>query len=455
MNFILISFVLVCSLLVTILRGAPAAFVVVYLPVLLLVSDVLAIQIEPLPDMTPLVAAIYGIAVGFFFSRTRSSFRFTLVDASVVLLTLTFVIGGVISEHVYTGVSRAAGEVLSRLAPYFLARLAFASPISRRNALRLLLGFVVFSVLFAAIELRFFPWLYKDCLLKIGLETSARAARLTYGRFGFFRASVSFIHPISFGNGCLVLIAVIALLASTTPQGVKHRSVRLATCGLLLCIASALSFSAWVGLFGAALAYLVITYNRWIRSHLVLLMLVVIAFGVGVHYYLRDVDTTRSASMSAFQGSFKIRALIVQNSWDLVSRAGLWGWGTRLPAGDLNLKSVDDAYLVFILLRGWSFLVLWLLIPLALAYQAERVMPRLASREDRYPIAVTMAVIVGLMLAWMTVFADLTVTQLYFVLLGFAETFISARLQQVTISAARPVAMPEQARFAARQLRAS
>src|SRR4051794_37778064 len=116
------------ALAMTLYRGAVWAFVTVYLPTLLLLAVTRQIALPSIPDMDARSGVIYGIMGGLVLKGGEAlPFRFGFADLLVLLLALSSIITGVLTEKWWTGVNVLGDQFLNFIAPYFLARAMFHS----------------------------------------------------------------------------------------------------------------------------------------------------------------------------------------------------------------------------------------------------------------------------------------------------------------------------------------
>src|SRR4051812_27341073 len=244
----LVAILFAVAIYLTLYRSAVVAFVTLYLPCLLLLNTTQKINLPGLPDMNATYGIIYGILGGLVLKGGEVfPFKWGFMDTLMLLLTLSTIITGMVTEYVYTGVSILGEQVLEFLAPYFLARIMFHDAAMRRRALWVCVTCAFIIAFFALIELRLFPYWLSRTLKNFGLFRGATTQVLW--RFGFMRAQTTFDHPIDMGNGCALLAAMIAILALTTSVGLRNIYIRLAIAAAVCSSLASLSFTSWVGLF--------------------------------------------------------------------------------------------------------------------------------------------------------------------------------------------------------------
>ena len=281
-----------------------------------------------------------------------------------------------VTEYVYTGVSIFGEQFLAYLAPYFLARVLFHSPEMRRRALWICVVCSFIIAFFTLIEIRLWPYFLSRCLKTFGLFTGSNGQVLY--RFGFMRAQTTFDHPIDMGNSCLLMAAMIAVLAMTTSVGIKISYVRLALAAALCCSFSSLSFTSWVGSFAAIGCFMTLWMLSFTRKIVILFVFGLFCGFAAMTYHLYnvDVDARRDQDEQEIgqtaQDSMFVRAMIIQNCWPFAQTTGLFGWGNTIRHSQLALESVDNSYMLFTMRRGFVFLSMFLMIPVIMALRAMR-----------------------------------------------------------------------------------
>ena len=417
------------ALIVTVYRGSAMALATVYLGTLLCFFNVPPLPLPFIPDMTAGGAAVYGMVLGILIKGGEPfPIRWNLIDLIIVLLIAQTVLSAMFSEYLWTGVSTGGAMVLTWGAPYVLARKAFGDADARRSALWTVLLCSFVMALFAPIEMRMWPHFFervRNLCFGFGYSSELYAWR----RFGFFRARLGFAHPIYLGNAALVMMGLICLMAGTTRIGMRNRWVLWALVAAVVVLISSLSFGPYSGLMVGAVAYFVMTRWRLIRVSLVPVVVITLMLALLMTFVMLQVPTTDTFAKGGgtLETSFRVRALIVQNSWKMATTASLLGAGRMITQEELDLESVDNAYLLFTMQRGWMFLLLWLTLPLLLAHRASRAM-RLDRPGAVFPICSAMAAIFGLFAAIYTVWASSDFMSLWMLLLGYTVTAIDTAL---------------------------
>jgi hypothetical protein len=411
MNILITTACFLAAVLVTLFRGAGSALAFVYLPALLLLWRLEGIYIPGLPDPTPPTACIYGILIaGLLRGLLRGSWprlRPSPVDYIVASLMLAYIISGVLTERLYTGVAVFGSMGLNYVVPYFIVRCTFEQERTQRYALLMLVAAISIIGFFAFIELRLWPHYYLIQLENLGIDIGltdigeTRARR----RFGLFRANVSFDHPIGLGIGAAQVLAAIFILANRSGVGTKNVWVRVGLGMALVATLASASFTPYTGLAGAFCLYLVLSTVPSASRFLVSGVAIVIAVGYAYTAHVASAPMPeRPVDASAFENSRWVRHLIIKESWQAATTAGAFGWGRSIDKGELvDLKSMDNAYMLIALERGWVGIGLWLALPLCLAVTVSRALRRVQPRHVRRSIRAGFCACIGTMISLYTV----------------------------------------------------
>ena len=423
-----ICLIFALALATTLTRGVAATFTAVLLPALIVFYQITPLAIEKLPDVNAVTAVSYGVLLAIVIKgQLRLDFPLHPVDLIVFAMSLTAVLGSVVNEQVWTGVSTTGFEVLEQLTPYFMARAAFLDRAWRVRSAKVIAGLAVPLALFALVEMRLFPNMFARTIMKPFGLTNADW-QLVLQRFGLFRAQVSFTHPIDLGNGGILLGCLLATLACSAGY-LFYRgwvAVGLACCLIMsLCSMSFTSFVAVAAIIGLFSLMRLTKLGGW------LLVPTFLAVAVGytaltysfVNTPLQDL---KYDEIGQYEGSYHTRHLIVQNVWNYATeRGGGFGWlghGRTVSNRDLGLESVDNAYLLFLLRQGWVYLFLLLLLGVTICLTASKRLARIDDPEARVPLAAGVAGIVGTMMGMYTVFFGFVYAKLFILLLGGVVT---------------------------------
>jgi hypothetical protein len=429
----LVAILFLAAIYITLYRGAVVAFVTLYLPSLLLLNATQKINLPGLPDMNATFGVIYGICGGLVLKGGEPfPFKWGWMDTLMSALAVSTVITGMVTEYVYTGVSIFGEQFLAYLAPYFLARVLFHSPEMRRRALWICVVCSFIIAFFTLIEIRLWPYFLSRCLKTFGLFTGSNGQVLY--RFGFMRAQTTFDHPIDMGNSCLLMAAMIAVLAMTTSVGIKNLYVRLALAAALCCSFSSLSFTSWVGSFAAIGCFMTLWMLSFTRKIVILFVFGLFCGFAAMTYHLYnvDVDARRDQDEQEIgqtaQDSMFVRAMIIQNCWPFAQTTGLFGWGNTIRHSQLALESVDNSYMLFTMRRGFVFLSMFLMIPVIMALRAMRAFRRARFQAQWMPLAIGVSAVLGIMAAMYTVWFGFAYSVLWEMMVGMTMSMCDVLL---------------------------
>jgi hypothetical protein len=419
---------LIAALFITLQRSAVWAFVTLYIPALLLFSVTKKVSLPGLPDLDALFGIMYGILGGVVLKGGEAlNFRFGLADLVFVLMSFSAVITASITEKFWTGVNVLGLEFLGFLMPYFLARATFLDPVARRRAMWTLIALILGIGFFALIEMRLWPFFVSRLLKPLGLFAGQNT--MVMMRYHLFRTQVTFHHPIDAGNACLLIAALIAVFAMTSSVGLKNKYVQLGIAAALGVSFTSLSFTAWFAGAAALGMLLVLIFMPFIGRYMVLFVIVLAVGGVAMTLHLKNKELGERENIGqTVADSTWVRAQIVQNCWPFASTAGFFGYGGTLDKSDLDLESVDNSYVMITMRRGFVGLSLLLALPVILTWRASKVFRRFTTRQERLPVAVAAATLLGMMVAMFTVWFGFVYATLWVILLGVTHSMLDVLL---------------------------
>ncbi len=423
MSQAVIALIFVLSLGVTLLGGAGLAFAVIYLPAAILFSTLPEIPIPHAP-LAAHFAPLYGILLGLPFRSEPIKFKWCILDTVMVLLLISITITAWSTEVFETGINAFRTDLLTWFGPYFVARMVFRSVPTRRTALNVLIVLIAIMSIAALIEFRFQPYWYQHMLQQMGMRN--RIPPMAYDRYGFFRVSGPLIHPIYFGNMCLALIGMIAILAKTSGKSLKSIWVILGLFGAFGCLVTSISFTPYVGLFASTIFFTVLMTVPLARRLVLPLTLTVFGSIFAFTYHVAH-EPLGPKPDGDLPGSLYTRKMIIVQSWKEAAKAGPFGFGRILDFSndaDFDLASVDNSYLQFAMTRGWVYTALWISIGIFFSIRMTSAFNCVTHSSQVFPLAVATAVVLGLMVSMYTVWAGAQYTVIWMVLLGLSNTLI-------------------------------
>ncbi|MDB5289186.1 MAG: hypothetical protein JWL69_427 [Phycisphaerales bacterium] len=431
-------------------EGVGTAFALCYIPAIIFFRSVKGYQLNGgWPEFSAANAAIIGLTAGMIARiGTPLKIRWSLIDTIVILAPCLTITSAINTEVWHTGYNELVKQYCGWIVPYFVARFAFRSEAFREKLLRVIITCMVLLVPVVLIELRLWPHFYVTSLQKLGLGMilDLRAEQ----RLGLFRTAVSFSHSIFFGDACVSMGALIMLLAATTRVGLRNFWVRvgLGCCGFGLF--ASLSGGPFAGFLVAVVTFLLLRYVRFSRPLIGVAVVAVVAAMFMLTMYFATAPMPPRPRDGSAADSFWVRRLIVQNCWKMVQDAGLLGHGRVISFNDIDLDSVDNAYVLFAMCRGWLYAGLWVAIPLVVAMRVTKAMRRFKqSQVHIFPLAVGAATVLGISFAFYWVWAGWAgepYTMLWLILIAFTMTLCDQCLEaadQATLPSRGFAAQPQ------------
>jgi hypothetical protein len=450
MSILTIALIFFLALLITLLRGAGWAFVLIYLPTLIMLNQLPKVEVPHFPCF-PQFAPLYGIMIGMPFRSESIKFKICSIDVIFVLLVISSVITALTTEgtqYFDSGINAFRNNFLTLAAPYFLARIVFRDWQLRRAALVALIAMLAIISVLALIEFRLWPYFYLHMLQAIGMNNKIQP--MAYTRFGFNRVSGTVEHPIYFGNMCVVLFGMIAVLAKTSGVPLKNPWVTTALFASLGCLVTSISFTPYVGAISGIIAFSILMLVPFTRK---LLFVGTLIFAASLAAFTYNTATQKLGEKpdGELEGSYYTRKLIVVQSYRKAATAGPFGYGFEPDFSDdeeYQLTSVDNSYMQFTITRGWVYTLLWTSIAIFFAWRANRAFFNITHPSQVFPLAAATATVLGLMVSMYTVWAGAIYTVIWTVMLGLSNTLIDSVLEAsrgTMEGSAAPALMPPQA----------
>ncbi len=437
MHQLTIGMLFAVSLGVSLLWGIGWAYVGVFIPALILLNQLPIVNLPHLPVAAEF-APLYGMLVALPFRGDSVRLRLCSVDVVMVLLLASATVTALTTEVFETGVNTFRNDLLRLTLPYFFARIVFKDWHMRRAALGVLVAILAVVSVAALIEFRLYPYFYDHLLQMAGMQNPIHA--MAYGRYGFTRVSGPVEHPIFFGNMCVCILAMVAVLARTSGLRLTNGWVATALFAAFGCVIVSISFTPYTAMVAGTFALLALTRVPFTRK--LLFPLTLIGFVAGFLYTAHVATQPLGEKGSTdFEGSLYTRRMIIHQSWGIAATAGPFGHGLRADfsnEADFDLVSVDNSYMQFTMTRGWVYTVLWICIGLTFAWRMGRAFAAVTNPEQVFPLAVCTAAGLGLMVSMYTVWAGALYTVVWMVLLGLGNTLADAVFDARAAAANRP-----------------
>lgn len=425
MHSLVVPLIFLLAGYLTLYRSAAVAFATLYLPALLLLGSTPKVNLPGLPDMNATYGAIYGILAGLAIKGGEPfPFKWNWIDRIVIALTVSCIITACITDEFFAGVNVMGEQFLGYVAPYFLARILFHDAEMRRRALWVCVTCAIITGFFALIELRLIPYFMARNLKNIGLFNGPTT--MVLWRFGLMRTQGPYCHPIDMGNASMLLTILIGIFAMTTSVGIRNFWVGVGLLAALGAAGSSLSFTSFMGiaatLAGAGLLFMLPKLGKLMP--LAAICMFIVGGYITNQLLNTDIERDRENMGADVVDSMMVRAMIVQNSWDFVTTSGWFGYGNTIRRSMLNLDSVDNSYILFIMRRGYVFFTLFLLIPLLLAFRARKGFQRAGLPQQYQPLALAMAGVLGTMVSMYTVWFGFVYSVMWYILLALTNSMI-------------------------------
>jgi len=422
-------------------RGISFAFAWVYLPVLVLLSATKAISLPLLPDMTSQFAVGYGVLAGLALKGgERLTIRWNLLDTIMTALWLLNAISAGVTEGSELLRNSLGDGFFDFLTPYFMARIAFQSADGRRAAFWSATACACIVALMAPIEMRLWPQFWSRQLDALGLYTPANSMALY--RFGLARAQTTFWQPMDQGNCGILLAGLIGIFATTTSIGLRNWRP-LAAIGVAIFVSMAsLSFSAFLNIAVASGIFFALRAIPDLGRVVAVFVFIGILGGAAVtnHLLSRPLGERDDKLGQSVTDSLYMRTKIVQQSWPVVQEAGWFGFGKKISKDTLDLDSVDNAYLLMIMQKGWPYFLLFLSIPFVIALRTSSAFCVAPTESQRLPVMFSAAVLFAILIAMYTVFFGFVYARLLIVMLGLFSSITDVLIGRVMLESERPIA---------------
>ena len=436
-------------------KSAQAAFLNAYLPALILLPDYYYWNAPGLPDPSFVEAAIIPVAIAFFL-RDAARWRFSATD--VLVSAFAFCVG--YSEYLNAGYKEAQNLLFDCVSgvflPYVLAKGLIEPQRLRADvAKRMVLLFFLVGV-GSAYEFRFGRNPYRDVFDSF-FPGQGRGWVVSI-RWGFGRIAGPYGHAILAG----VMLAAGFRLARWTqwadlwPKRLRRLPWQPISPGAALSLGTlaglvmTLCRGPWLGaILAAVITSIGRARNRW-RALTLVVGGVVLIGGPAVLAFKSYVAVGRKGAESATQETAAYRFELLQNYLEIVSQKPVFGWGRNTWPKVPGQPSIDNHYLLLLLMHGYSATLLLLSLLLWVG-------GRLFLHGMREPPAqppgssftfTLLGILCAIYLAIATVFMGLNTQPLLFVMLGWAEGYLLVGSgYQLGAATVPPVAPPPPFRF--------
>jgi hypothetical protein len=428
LSVLTIACIFVAAFVVALLAGIGWAFVAVYIPSLLLLNQLPLIPIPHAP-MAVQFAPLYAILLAIPFRGESLKFKICSVDIIMFLLLISATITAWTTEVFETGINTLRTDFFTLTAPYLLCRIVFKDWQMRRAALHVLIAVLALISVLALIEFRITPYFYLHVLQNLGMGNKIQP--MAYERYGFYRVAGPVEHPIYFGNMCVVILGMVAVLARTGGYSLKNPWVIAALFAAFGCIITSISFTPYMGTIAGTVLFSTLILFPFARKLVLPITLIVMGGLFAYTYHAVTTPLGEKPANDQLGGSQWTRKEIMQECWAKADGTGLFGYGLRpdlydqdAGEGSFDLKSVDNSYMQFLLTHGWVYVILWISIAFFFAFRMTRAFNAIRHPSQVFPLAVSFATVLALMVSMYTVWAGALYTVIWVMMLGLSNTLI-------------------------------
>ena len=416
--------------IVALRRSPAAAFLKIYIPVLLLLPEYYRWVVPLLPDPTFSQAAILPIVVVFLWREGRA-WKFSAMD--FLILSFAFFVG--YSEYANAGYKEAQNLMFDMIGwvlfPYIAAK-GLIEPKGMRVAFARRFAFLLFVVSICSLyefKMGTTPWQ----IVFNRFFPGQGDGWVTTFRYGLPRIAGPYGHAILAGLVLIVGYRIARWLEWSRlwePRFKKFRlpasKARIITSGILAGCAMTLVRGPWLGgLAGAAIVAVGRAKNR--RKALLMMAAGVffIALPVGAWFY-SYASVGRANAQSDSQETAAYRKELIDKYIDIaLTRSGL-GWGRNTWPKVSGMQSIDNYYLLLALMHGLiadGLLIAIIVMMVTRLIRFEMKLP--ASGPPGSSLGFTLAgIYVVYTVTIATVYMGLAVIPLFAVITGWAEGYL-------------------------------
>ncbi|MGA7652299.1 MAG: hypothetical protein WBQ52_06165 [Terracidiphilus sp.] len=424
-----------CIALFLVLRGrVKRAFLSVYLPSLLLLSQDYSLR---LPHFPPLSAAEYAlIPIGVVaLTRHIRSASFRLMDALVLLFWVSHLTSEILREPVLNdGIFAAAEAFVSLLLAYAVGR-QLIEPELRFETVRKWVIFVLLLAPFGLYEWRFGQSVYAIIgkkFLGVPVWVYGEGIQLREGRGRM---------TVSLGGGELTGIVIAVTFALNAWLVLLNRARTGADRGkwlaglekyhvpgllLLLCIYLTQSRGALISVAAASTILQIPKFKKTkLATTMVAVIFILAALGTK-QYFVHYLDVDPSKKMTEEQASAAYRQILNKAYQSTAEKGGWFGWAGAIPVVG-GQKSIDNEFLLTHLIQGEFGYILLILIA------AESIRTAIArawsfqALEDRVFACSMIAIFAIFWIAYYTVWMGGQLPQITFLLLGWGQSLVPGK----------------------------
>lgn len=434
--------------------GLVRTFIGFFIPLMIILPDYYKAQISGLPDLSFVQGAIIPIMLVTAY-QCRANWKPCLTDLAVCALAAI----AVASEFRAAGYADAQNYVVDMLSyivfPYFIGRLLIEQNNLRMAVVKRILYAAIVVVVMMAYEWRFAINPYQQILSRF-FPGQGDGWVVTF-RFGMTRSAGPYAHAILAG----IMFAVFYRLnrwvmwrggwPAKFPWYPKH-PLAFPTIMWLIVAGGVFMNGAKGPWLGAIVAAVIVTASRvpfrklYIRSLVVACLVVVVPSAIQFWQY---ASVGRAAARTANQETAAYRKELIDHYLRLGLEHANLGWGKNHVPKIPGSESIDNYFLLLMMQHGVYACGLLLFIFLA---NIVRLWRRANRESDLYPDSeafgwTLLGIFIMYMVALGTVFMAYQIMLLFFLLVGWSETYLQRGLAGRDQGAARAPAPQPPPRF--------
>ena len=422
------------------------AFLLAYLPSLLLMPDTFHTTLNGIPKIS-FNQAVSVTVLGFVLMRYGRRWKFNFMD----FLVFAMVAAMSVSEYQAMGYKEAQnltfGMIASGIAPYLIARLLIpAEKLHVATARQFVILMFAMSIL-SAYEFRFGVNWFLDAYKPL---FPGQGGWVPTFRYGFARVTGPFAHAILAG----IIFAVAYRLQRWLEWGKYWESsfkmftslpfgkARIITLVLLVCAIATLARGPWIGGFAGGLVMLIgrsKNRNAMLTKVLVLAALVLPPAYMGFNSYL---EIKPGMVMTMNQESAIYRKELMEKYTDIAIEHLPLGWGRNTWPKVPGMPSIDNYFLLLTLMHGLVTTVLFLALFLWSGLRLLRM--GMMEPTGTNSLSFTFAgILIAILVSLVTVYLGEQTVPVLFLILGWAEAHLQQPFQTdgavpVEVAAAGP-----------------
>ncbi|WP_296806283.1 O-antigen ligase family protein [Thiocapsa sp.] len=418
-------------------RGPHAAFLMVYLPTMLLLPEYYRWMAPGLPDPTFGQSAAIGTAVAFF-TRGMPGYRFDPMD----LLVFGFALTASISEYRASGYSDAQNLMFNMLTwvvlPYIFAK-SLVEPAGNRVRFAKTLVVCLFIISVVSVyEFRFgtTPW-----RMILDPFFPGQARWVTTFRWGFARVAGPYGHAILAGIVLVVGYRIQRWLEWSGAWEPKPRFARwlpisqgrLITLGILAGVLMTMVRGPWIAAILAALLVMIGRSRQRTAAIAVVVGLLVFVGVPGVIWFLDYVSVGRHGAETVAQESAAYRWELLTKYSEIAGEKIWFGWGLNDWPKVPGMPSIDNYYLLLLLMHGLIAVLTLLAIMLIMLIRLIAHGMRQPLSEPRgSSLAFTLAgIYLAIFFSIATVYLGLQAVPLLFLITGWSVGYLNSGVEGI------------------------